>query len=103
VDDGEGTMLGAALRWAVTTLRAPSHDRPEIDVGAVEERLERLRMMAQRFSTNRRTLTEINASVDKVRDSLDGMRRDLIELVDDATTALRAPQPAPVLELQRTS
>jgi len=103
VDDGEGTMLGAALRWAVTTLRAPSHDRPEIDVGAVEERLERLRMMAQLFSTNRRTLTEINASVDKVRDSLDGMRRDLIELVDDATTALRAPQPAPVLELQRTS
>lgn len=103
VDDGEGTMLGAALRWATASLGTRSKDRPEIDVNAVEERLERLRMMAQRFSTNRRTLTEINASVDKVRDSLDGMRRDLIEFVDDASSALRAPRPAPVLELQRTS
>jgi hypothetical protein len=103
VDDGEGTMLGAALRWAVAALRMRDRDRPEIDVSIVEERLERMRMMAQRFSTNRRTLTEINASVDKVRDSLDGMRRDLIEMVDDATSALRAPQPAPVVELQRTS
>ncbi len=102
VDDGEGTMVEVAIRWAQAALKARGTSGTEVDLGVVEERLQRLRLMAQRFSTNRRTLTEISSSVDKVRDSLEDMRRDLVEVVDDASSEIRRGEAAAqILPLER--
>ncbi len=102
VDDGEGTMVEVAIRWAQAALKARGGSGTAVDLGVVEERLQRLRLMAQRFSTNRRTLTEISSSVDKVRDSLEDMRRDLVEVVDDASSEIRRGEAAAqVLPLER--
>jgi hypothetical protein len=102
VDDGDGTMLEVAMRWAQLAASPSRSERPDVDLVAVEERLDRVRMLAQRFSTSRRALTEIAGSVDKVRDGLDEMRRELIELVDDASSEIRrGQQPTSVVPLMR--
>lgn len=103
VDDGEGTMLQVAVRWAIDALRSRLDAGSEVDVNLIEERLQRVRMLAQRFSSNRRALTEISSSVDKVRDSLEDMRRDMLELVEDASVELRRPTRAEVVDLNRRS
>jgi hypothetical protein len=100
VDDGDGTMLGVALRWGRLFSAAARTNRPDIDLVAIDERLDRIRMLAQRFSTNRRALTDIAGSVEKVRDGLDEMRRELLEFVDDATSEVRRSRTtADVVEL----
>ncbi|MGF1664785.1 MAG: hypothetical protein ACFCVC_00775 [Acidimicrobiia bacterium] len=100
VDDGDGTMLGVALRWARLSLAGARINHPDVDLGAIDERLDRIRMLAQRFSTSRRALTDIAGSVEKVRDGLDEMRRELLEFVDDATSEVRRSRtPVEVVEL----
>ena len=82
-DDGEGTLLGVALRWAqqMTTSDEPILDR--IDADAVADRLERLAQLAERFRSNRANLTALKSSVGAVHESLGEMRSDLLELADD--------------------
>jgi hypothetical protein len=72
-----------------------------VDPALLDDRLQRIRGLAQRFSVNRRTLTEISGSVDKVRDSLEDMRRELLDLVDEATTELHRGAEAEVVEMRR--
>lgn len=99
VDDGEGTMLRVALRWATLLTSTGSAGNEEIDVDAVSERLERIRHLAQLFKANRRALTGITGSVEQVRASLDGMRSELMELLDDIDRLLRAGTQATVVPL----
>jgi hypothetical protein len=82
VDDGEGTMIAAALRWLILAEAAARSD-DEFDVGAIKAGLERLRGTCQRFATNRSALTEVNKSVNKVSESLAEMRDEVLSLVDD--------------------
>jgi hypothetical protein len=90
VDDGEGTLLDVAVRWAVALVRARVTARePEIDVTVVAERVQRIRTLAERFKTGQRALTDVGKSVDAVRQSLSEMRSDLLELVDDVARELR--------------
>jgi hypothetical protein len=82
VDDGEGTMIAAALRWLMLAEAAARSD-DELDIGAIKAGLERLRGTCQRFATNRSALTEVNKSVNKVSESLAEMRDEVLSLVDD--------------------
>jgi hypothetical protein len=85
VDDGEGTMLRLALRWAAAALSARSEGREaEIDTGELDERLDRIRALADRFRTMRGALTQAGKSIDSVRETMREMRAELIDLVDDA-------------------
>jgi hypothetical protein len=89
VDDGDGVLIDIALRWARTWAGARNTGAEQIDLAAVNERLGRIRHVAQLFSSNKRTLTEIAGNVDRVRTSLDSMRSDLLEMTDDLDRLLR--------------
>ncbi len=83
VDDGDGTLLRAALRWAQSAVAAAPAAAVELDTGVVVDRLERLKTLATRFSSIRRTLSDMRGGIDGVRDQLDGMRCELLDQVDD--------------------
>lgn len=102
VDDGEGVMLGIALRWARAWAKARGAGLERTDLIAVEERLGRIRQLAQHFSSNKRTLSDISANIDRVRSSLDSMRSDMLEVVDDVSRMLRpALEPGQLADLER--
>ena len=98
VDDGEGSMLEIAVRWA--TLLASQADRSDghIDVEALREHTDRLRRLARTFSTHRRALTDSIEAIGRVRDGYDELRRDVLLQIDEmefeldrsSGTALRA-------------
>ncbi len=101
VDDGEGTMITAALRWLMLAGATTSDGDDTIDVGAITDGLERLRGTCQRFATSRSALTEVNKSVTKVSESLGEMRDDVLNIVDDLIRNIRradAADRAPALD-----
>jgi len=84
VDEGDGTMTSVAFRWAVATLgarRAAGGDG--LDLGLIAERVDRIRKLAERFKSTRRTLADVGKSLDAVRETLSDMRAELLDLVDD--------------------
>jgi hypothetical protein len=89
VDDGEGTMITAALRWLMLAGEAVGDDDDSIDVGAISAGLERLRGTCQRFATSRSALTEVNKSVSKVSESLGEMRDEVLTIVDELIRSVR--------------
>jgi hypothetical protein len=89
VDDGEGTMIAAALRWLMLTGANTGEGNEAIDVGAITEGLERLRGTCQRFATSRSALTEVNKSVTKVSESLGEMRDEVLSIVEDLIRNIR--------------
>jgi hypothetical protein len=92
VDDGDGTMTAVALRWALTSLARRRNDPgAAIDLSALGEHLDRIRMLADRFKTTRRSLTDIGKSVESVRDTLAAMRTDLLDLVDEVQRTVTTP------------
>jgi hypothetical protein len=101
VDEGDGVMLAVAVRWASLQMAIASQPSGEVDTAAVDERLVRIKTLSQRFSINRRALTEIGGSVEKVKGSLEEMRRELVDLVDDASALLTRRPPGHVVDLHR--
>lgn len=89
VDDGDGTMLAAALRWAVSRIDASVDDADLIDTAAIADKLDRIRGLGQRVSATKRSLTEVRTTLDGAGNSLDELRSDLLDLVDDALRELR--------------
>ncbi len=83
VDDGEGTMLAAALAWAEASIAIAAHRSEGIDVSAIEDRLQSLRGMASQVSNIRRSLTQVVTSVTTLKGVLDELRSDLLAHVDD--------------------
>jgi hypothetical protein len=104
VDDGEGTMIWTGLRWLAATLTAQP-GAETIDLAAVHDRLQRLRSICQKFSSQRSALTEINKSVGRVSEGLGEMRDEVLVLVDDLTRQIRltldGESPGPVVDLRR--
>lgn len=89
VDEGDGTMLAVALRLAETILeRSADRKTADIDRGFVQDRMQRLRQLAQLFTNNRRSLTDIKTSVDNVHGSLEQIRAELLFLVDEISHEL---------------
>jgi hypothetical protein len=89
VDDGEGTMITAALRWLMLAGEASDDEDDSVDVGAISDGLERLRGTCQRFATSRSALTEVNKSVSKVSESLGEMRDEVLTIVDELIRNIR--------------
>jgi hypothetical protein len=83
VAGGDGTLATVALRWAIAQLAAEKTQQGVLDVAAIEDRLQRIRQLAQLLSSNRRSLTEIATSVERVRSSLEHVRTELLALVAD--------------------
>jgi hypothetical protein len=83
VDDGEGSMLEVAFRWAGLLAAASEKSDVAVDLDALTALSDRIRRMAQTFSNHRRALTDSIASIDKVRDGLKEMRRDLLAHIDE--------------------
>ncbi|MDH5421423.1 MAG: hypothetical protein OEY55_06435 [Acidimicrobiia bacterium] len=88
VDDGEGTMLAAALAWAEASLAVAANRSEGIDVRAIEERLQSLKAIAAQVSNVRRSLTSVVTSVNTMKGILDEMRSDLLAHVDDIAREL---------------
>jgi hypothetical protein len=89
VDPGEGTLTGVALRWIKASATAADEGLDQIDTAAAQERLSRIRDLAQHFSRSKRALTAAQDGLESVRHDLDSLRCQLIELVDDIARALR--------------
>lgn len=94
-DDGEGTMLWVALRWAQQLAASTASEVADIDTDAVRDQLARLGQLAERFRSNRANLTSIRSSVGAVHESLGEMRSDLLELADDLTREIFRGAPSP--------
>lgn len=89
VDDGADSLLDAGLRIAQLLGEAAANDRDApIDRAAIAVQLERVRSLATRFSSSKRALTDAQAAIDTVKRSLDGIRSDLLELVDGVATSV---------------
>lgn len=90
VDDGSGTLLGAAVRWAAAALAGQAAEGGNgVDVARLASQLGRIRDLGARISNSKRALSTIRAGVDQVRDDLDALRTDLLDTVDDASRGLR--------------
>jgi hypothetical protein len=93
VDDGDGALLEVAVRWVALMAGMSGRTGNRVDVDSIRSTADRIRRMAQTFSTHRRTLTDSIDSINRVRDGLDGMRRDLLAHLDDLEFELdRTPQ-----------
>jgi hypothetical protein len=89
VDSGDGTLTGVAMRWIQSATAALADDVDQIDTATAQERLSRIRDLAQHFSRSKRALTTAQDGLESVRHDLDSLRSQLIELVDDIARALR--------------
>jgi len=89
VDPGDGVLIRVALRWIAAAARGASVHDEAIDTTGALEKLERIRGLAQHFSRSKKVLTNAQTGLETVRDELDLLRGELLDLVDDATRALR--------------
>lgn len=83
VDDGDGVMLEVAVRWAAALLTTSDRSASSIDIEVVSELVDRIRRMAHLFSAQRRALNDSVTSINKVREGLDEMRRELLGHLDE--------------------
>jgi len=88
VDPGDGVLTSVALRWIAAAVGAARTDVGRIDRGAALERLGRIRDLAQHFSRSKKVLAGAQSSLETVRDELDSLRTQLLDLVDDAVRSL---------------
>jgi hypothetical protein len=94
VDEGDGTMLAVALRLAEMMLDQHADRRSaDLDRGFLHDRIQRLRQLAQLFTNNRRSLTDIKTSVENVHGSLEQIRSELLFLVDEITHEIERSDP----------
>lgn len=87
-DDGSGTLIRAALRWASAAVRSSrGTDRP-VEVAEIADGLARIHELASRISNAKRTLSTVRSGVDQARNDLDALRDDLLDRVDEISRRL---------------
>jgi hypothetical protein len=91
VDSGEGTLPGVALRWIAAAAAANTVGADRADTPAALDGLARIRDLAQHFSRSKRVLGTAQTSLESVKDDLDGLRTQLLDLVEDVSRMLRPP------------
>lgn len=101
VEPGDGAMTAVAVRWAISAMAAERQTRGELDHALFEDRLQRIRQLAQLLSGSRRSLTDITASVENVRGTLEQLRTELLAVVTDLDREVtRITEPADVVRLR---
>lgn len=101
VEPGDGAMTAVAVRWAISAMAAERQTRGELDPGLLEDRLQRIRQLAQLLSGSRRSLTDITTSVENVRGTLEQFRTELLAVVTDLEGEVaRITRPADVVTLR---
>ena len=94
-------MTTVAVRWAISAMAAERQTRGELDHGLFEDRLQRIRQLAQLLSGSRRSLTDITTSVENVRGTLEQLRTELLAVVTDLDREVaRVTEPAEVVTLR---
>ena len=95
VDDGEGTLLEAAVRVAALLAeRTLATGRDAFDADALARRLANIRELANDLGASRRQLTDVSKSVEMVSVGLGTLRSTLLAMVDEAVADLAcAPWP----------
>jgi hypothetical protein len=88
VDDGGGVLVGVALRWIRAAATVSRLDGSRRDAEYALERLGRLRDLAQHFSRSKRILGTARSNIDSVRDEIDSLRMQLLDLVDELYRSL---------------
>ncbi len=83
VDDADGVLVGVALRWIQAAVAVGRIDGSRRDAEYALERLGRLRDLAQHFSRSKRILATAKSNIDSVRDEIDSLRTQLLDLVDE--------------------
>jgi hypothetical protein len=78
VDDGSGVLLGVAIR-ILRSLMAAETTNSGLDLAAVEDRVQRIRALANRFSGAKSTLTKASNSISDVQQIIDEIRTDLLD------------------------
>ncbi|MDF1596127.1 MAG: hypothetical protein P1T08_08525 [Acidimicrobiia bacterium] len=101
VEPGDGAMTAVAVRWAIAAMAAERQTRGELDHALFEDRLQRIRQLAQLLSGSRRSLTDITTSVENVRGTLEQLRTELLAVVTDLDREVtRITEPADVVRLR---
>jgi hypothetical protein len=91
VDEGDGVLLGAAIRWAVAALgNRPDAGANEVDAEAIVEGVERIRRTAKRFAAVKKGLTEMQAALDAAKGSLDELRGEILVSADEIAGGFEA-------------
>ncbi len=88
VDDGEGTLLEAGVRWAFAQLALTDAARPTLDVTAIRERIDRIRQHSGRLTSIKRSLSALKESVDRVHSDIGGLQADLRDEFDEMEMAM---------------
>jgi hypothetical protein len=83
VDDGEGSMLEVAIRWAALLASQTERSGGHLDVESLRGHADRLRRLTLTFSTHRRALTDSIEAIGRVRDGYDELRREVLLQVDE--------------------
>lgn len=92
VDPGDGTLTRVALRWVAAAARSTTTGSERVDTQAALERLARVRDLAQHFSRSKKALSTAQSGLENVREDLDSLRSQLLDLVDDISRAIH-PHP----------
>lgn len=94
VDQGDGTLIRVALRWIAAAARGASTTGDGIDASNALDKLDRIRALAQSFSRSKKVLAGAQNGLETVRDELDLLRSELLDLVEDASRSLHPQVPA---------
>lgn len=82
VDPGDGTMLGAAIRWIMAADRLRATAGEGVDLEPIRQGLETLKRTAQRFSSLKRNLSEMQGSLGTAKEAVDALRADVLDAAD---------------------
>ncbi len=88
VDEGEGTMLETALRWAFAHVGLAAEQRPAVDVRAIRDRIERIRQHSGRLTSIKRSLSALKESVDRIHADIGRLQTDLRTEFDEVEMAM---------------
>ena len=88
VDAGDGLLLEVALRCAELLTAAADRQRGDLDAATVASLIARIRRPLDAMSNLRRSLKASVDSIEAVREEVTKLRRDALELVDEALAAL---------------
>lgn len=95
VDDGDGVLFEASIRWAFAQLAVKSQSGDSATVTAICNRIDRIRQHSGRLSAIKRSLSALKESVDRIHADIGVLQADLRSEFEemDADIGRRLPSP----------